>query len=106
MQVSPCGLVVSSLYYIIQNIFLCSIIQNVYTFANKIKYTYNVTLLIRVHKCLLNFWFKRVEDCYIRVAHIYELQRVIMNVTSAMETHGCLFKKTKQSQVLLNPKEI
>ncbi len=33
---------VSSLYYIIQNIFLCSIIQNVYTFANK-KYihTYN-----------------------------------------------------------------
>ncbi len=27
---------VSSLYYIIQNIFLCSIIQNVYTFANKI----------------------------------------------------------------------
>ncbi len=27
---------VSSLYYIIQNIFLCSIIQNVFTFANKI----------------------------------------------------------------------
>ncbi len=27
---------VSSLYYIIQNIFSCSIIQNVYTFANKI----------------------------------------------------------------------
>ncbi len=35
MQVSTCGLDVS-LYYIIQNIFLCSIIQNVYTFANKI----------------------------------------------------------------------
>ncbi len=27
---------VSSLYYIIQNILLCSIIQNVYTFANTI----------------------------------------------------------------------
>ncbi len=27
---------VSSLYYIIQNIFVFSIIQNVYTFANKI----------------------------------------------------------------------
>ncbi len=26
----------------------------------------DVTLIVGVHKCLLNFWFKRVEDCYIR----------------------------------------
>ncbi len=31
-----CSECVSSLYYIIQNRFLCSTIQNVYTFANKI----------------------------------------------------------------------
>ncbi len=28
----------------------------------------DVTLLVGVHKYLLNFWFKRVEDCYIRVS--------------------------------------
>ncbi len=26
----------------------------------------DVTLLVGVHKYLLNVWFKRVEDCYIR----------------------------------------
>ncbi len=30
----------------------------------------DVTLLIGVHKCLLNFSLKRVEDRYIRVSHI------------------------------------
>ncbi len=28
----------------------------------------DVTLLVGVHKYLLNFWFTRVEDCYIRVS--------------------------------------
>ncbi len=30
----------------------------------------DVTLLVGVHKYLLNFWFKRMEDCYIRVSQI------------------------------------
>ncbi len=30
----------------------------------------DVTLLVGVHKYLLNFWFKKVEDCYIRVSQI------------------------------------
>ncbi len=32
----------------------------------------NVTLLVGVHKCLRNFWFKRVEDCYIRLSQTVE----------------------------------
>ncbi len=39
----------------------------------------DVTLLVGVHKYLLNFWFKRVEDCYIRVSQIVEPKsRVLM----------------------------
>ncbi len=33
----------------------------------------DVTLLVGVHKYLLNFWFKRVEDCYIRVSQIVKM---------------------------------
>ncbi len=35
----------------------------------------DVTLLVGVHKYLLNFWFKRVEDCYIRVSQIVKIQK-------------------------------
>ncbi len=32
----------------------------------------DVTLLVGVQKCLCNFWFKRVIDCYIRMSQIVE----------------------------------
>ncbi len=38
----------------------------------------DVTLLIGVHKCLLNFWFKRVEDCYIRVSKFIETKSGVL----------------------------
>ncbi len=96
----------------------------------------DVTLLVGVHKYryLLNFWFKRVKDCYIRVSQIVKTKSGVLltfvwnkqkeiyyvkayllsiytllnqklrrylwtstsNVTSARETHDCLFQKTKQ----------
>ncbi len=37
-----------------------------------------VTLLIGVHKYLLNLWFKRVEDCYIRVRKIVETKSGVL----------------------------
>ncbi len=51
MQVSPCGLDVSHLCIILYKIYSCtrSIIQNVYTFANKIYiHTY-------IDQCIFNF---------------------------------------------------
>ncbi len=38
----------------------------------------DVTLLVGVHKCLRNFWFKRVEDCYIRVSQVVEAKRGVL----------------------------
>ncbi len=38
----------------------------------------DVTLLVRVHKCLRNFWFKRVEDYYIRVSQIAETKSGVL----------------------------
>ncbi len=55
------------------------------------------TLFVGVHKSLSNFWFKRVEDCYIRVCQIVVTKRgVLLTIVKKPETHGCLFKKTKQ----------
>ncbi len=38
----------------------------------------DVTLFVGVHKYLLNFWFKRVEDCYIRVSQIVKIKSGIL----------------------------
>ncbi len=38
----------------------------------------DVTLLVGVHKYLLNFWFKRMEDCYIRVSQIVKTKSGVL----------------------------
>ncbi len=38
----------------------------------------DVTLLVVVHKCLLNFWFKRVEDYCIRVSQIVKTKSGVL----------------------------
>ncbi len=39
----------------------------------------DVTLLVGVHKYILNFWFKRVEDCYIKVSQIVKTKNCVMS---------------------------
>ncbi len=38
----------------------------------------DVTLLVGVHKCLLNFWLKRVEHCYIRVHQVLKTKSWVL----------------------------
>ncbi len=58
----------------------------------------DVTLLVGVHKYLLNFWFKSLEDCYIRVSQIVKkkwgpsdfcLKRVERNLLGKSLPLGC-----------------
>ncbi len=51
---------------------LCTSLENVFFCCERQPWfsLVAVALLIGVHKCLLNFWFKRVEDYYIRVSQI------------------------------------
>ncbi len=38
----------------------------------------DATLLVGIHKCLCNFWFKKVEDCDIRVSQIVETKHGVL----------------------------
>ncbi len=56
----------------------------------------DLTLLVGVHKYLLNFWFKRVEDCYIRVNQKWGpsdfcLKREERNLLCKSLLLGCIF---------------
>ncbi len=47
----------------------------------------DVTLLAGVHKCLYNFWFKRMEDCYIRVSQIVKTKSGVLLIFVYKERH-------------------